>query len=155
MHGLEIGPQLKSSQKEDGIAVSLPAEERPLKFTTPWSLKIFLWNQFICVNCAFTSFYYFFWQACPFFYAFLAGGLCTNLMQSFHIWRTGCARKSANFYSWEEHSVHIDGMPIVLCILFDPFEPRINCLVIRDWLTALFLNPESWSSSHESWLKCQ
>ena len=30
----------------------------------------------------------------------------------------------------------------------DPLEPRINCVVIREWLIALFLDPESWSSSH-------
>ena len=47
------------------------------------------------------------------------------------------------------------GVPIVLCIFFYLLEPRIICLVIREWLIALFLNPESWSSSHEPWLKCR
>ena len=32
------------------------------------------------------------------------------------------------------------GVPIVLCLFGDP---RINCLVFRECLTALFLNPES------------
>ena len=47
------------------------------------------------------------------------------------------------------------GVPIVLCIFVDPLQARINCLVFRECLTALFPNPESWSSSHDSWFICQ
>ena len=35
------------------------------------------------------------------------------------------------------------GVPMVLCIFLDPLLLRINCLVIRELLNALFLNPES------------
>ena len=34
-------------------------------------------------------------------------------------------------------------VPIVLCIFVDPLYPRIKCLVFRECLVALFLNPES------------
>ena len=47
------------------------------------------------------------------------------------------------------------GMLIILCIFVDPLKPRINCLAFRECLIVLFLNPESWSSSHDSWFKCQ
>ena len=40
MHGLESGPPLKSSQQEDGISVSLPAVERPPKFSGLWRLAL-------------------------------------------------------------------------------------------------------------------
>ena len=35
------------------------------------------------------------------------------------------------------------GNPIALCIFVDPLVLRISCLVIRELLNALFLNPES------------
>ena len=35
------------------------------------------------------------------------------------------------------------GVPIALIIFLDPLVLRINCLVIRELLTVLFLNPES------------
>ena len=35
------------------------------------------------------------------------------------------------------------GVPIALIIFLDPLVLRINCLVIRQLLTVLFLNPES------------
>ena len=35
------------------------------------------------------------------------------------------------------------GVPILLCICLDPLVLRINSLVIREWLNALFLNPKS------------
>ena len=35
------------------------------------------------------------------------------------------------------------GVPIVLCIFVDPLWPRINYLVFKECLIALFLNPES------------
>ena len=35
------------------------------------------------------------------------------------------------------------GVPIVLIIFLDPLVIRVNCLVIRELLTVLFLNPES------------
>ena len=41
-----------------------------------------------------------------------------------------------------------DGVFIVLCIFFNPLEPRINCLVIREWSIALFQNPFSWFLKH-------
>ena len=47
------------------------------------------------------------------------------------------------------------GVPIDLGIFVDPLKPRVNCLVFREFLIALFLNPESQSSSHDSSLKCQ
>ena len=34
-------------------------------------------------------------------------------------------------------------------------QPRINCLVFRECLRALFLNPDYFSSRHDSWLKSQ
>ena len=34
-------------------------------------------------------------------------------------------------------------VPIVLCIFVDPLQPRNNCLVFREYLITLFLNPES------------
>ena len=47
------------------------------------------------------------------------------------------------------------GVPILLCIFVDPLSSRINGLVFRECLIALFMNPEFWSSSHDSWFKCQ
>ena len=47
------------------------------------------------------------------------------------------------------------GVPIVLCMFVDPLYPRINCIVFREYLIALFLSSESWSSGHDSWFKCQ
>ena len=47
------------------------------------------------------------------------------------------------------------GVPIILCILVDPLQARISCLVFREWIIAIFLNPDSWSSSHNSWFKYQ
>ena len=35
------------------------------------------------------------------------------------------------------------GVPLALFIFLDPLVLRINCLVIRELLTVLFLNPES------------
>ena len=47
------------------------------------------------------------------------------------------------------------GVPIVLCLFVDALWPRINGLVFRECLIALFMISESWSSSHDSWFKCQ
>ena len=41
-----------------------------------------------------------------------------------------------------------DEVPIEIFVFVDLLEPWKNCLVIRECLTALFLNPES--QSHES-----
>ena len=35
------------------------------------------------------------------------------------------------------------GVPLALCISLDPLVLRVNCLVIRELLNVLFLNPES------------
>ena len=37
------------------------------------------------------------------------------------------------------------GLSSELWFFLDLMYQRINCLVIREWLTALFLNPESWA----------
>ena len=79
-----------------------------------------------------------------------------NISTSFHTWLPSgadsvielpCPWICVWFSVWVtlSHSclkVHA-GVPIALIISFVPLVLRINCLVIRELLTVLFLNPES------------
>ena len=71
------------------------------------------------------------------------------------IWGSHPILDTTTYWLWVTHWPTVVSQCIVECIFVDPLFPRINCLVFRECLIALFLNPESWSTSHDSWFKCQ